>query len=512
MRFTAVVGVLVGLSFLAACRNNDGTTKPDGGAMPGVDGGNAPTRIQDIQDDDMPEGTAVVLRGVIVTAIDTYGNRQNDFWVQDPAGGPRSGVHVFNAPAAVVRTLARGDIVDITGGIKQEFAPNGDTSGRTVTEVGPPGGGAMLQVTKTGTTTVPTPVVVDALPIGQKATRQERDEEWEQWEGVLITLTNIRQFNDASQVPSTNNPDTTLQLFSVTGEMFLESGLAAFPAAGLGAGTCIASATGVLDYIINWFVLHREPSDIVVAGTGCAAPEDSEVACTDTLDNDGNTFKDCVDNKCVLGHSGCRTVRSITEVQTTTTVGAVELVDATVMALSKNKKNLWISTDATAAPNQGVFVFGTGADLDEAIVVGSKVTVIGTVSESNNDTNGDSVTQIRALQITPVVGEAGAVTPIADPDPSQLVVSATGEPFESVLVTFTNVKVTALGNPNAGGNFGVGELEVGTTKFLTDDDIVLLPDAVGTCYASITGIWTYQVFSNAYGLYPIVAPTPVTCP
>jgi hypothetical protein len=512
MRFAAVVGVLVGLSFLAACRS-DSNTRPDGGGgTPGVDSGKPPTRIQDIQDDDMPEGTVVELRGVIVTAIDTYGNRQNDFWVQDPAGGERSGLHVFNAPAAVVRTLARGDVVDITGGVKQEFAPRGDMSGRTVTEVGPPSAGAMLQVTRTGTTTVPAPVVVDALPIGQKATRQERDAEWEKWEGVLITLTNIRQFNEASEVPSASNPDSTLQLFSVTGEMFLESGLAAFPATGLATGTCIASATGVLDYIVNWFVLHRDPADIVVGGTGCAPPEDSEAACTDTLDNDGNTFEDCVDNKCVLGHSGCRTVKSITDVQTTMTAGAVELVGATVTVLSRNKKNLWISTDGAAAPNQGVFVFGTGADLDAAIVVGSKVTVIGTVSESNNDDSGDTVTQIRALQITPVEGDLATVTPIVDPDPSQLIVKATGEPFESVLVTFTNVKVTVLGNPNTGGNFGVGELQVGTTKFLIDDDIILLTDAVGTCYASITGIWTYQVFNNAYGLYPTAAPTPVACP
>src|SRR5262249_38652340 len=70
--------------------------------------------IQDVQSDAMPPGTPVELHGVVVTAIDTFGGKTGDLWVEEPSGGPFSGIHVFGAPVAQVANLAVGDIVDIT--------------------------------------------------------------------------------------------------------------------------------------------------------------------------------------------------------------------------------------------------------------------------------------------------------------------------------------------------------------------------------------------------------------
>jgi hypothetical protein len=69
--------------------------------------------------------------------------------------------------------------------------------------------------------------------------------------------------------------------------------------------------------------------------------------------------------------------------------------------------------------------------------------------------------------------------------------------------------VTKIPDPNA--NY-VGELSQGGTVFLSDDDILRTTDALATCYKDITGIWTYQVFNNAYGLLPISVTLGGTCP
>ena len=87
---------------------------------------------------------------MVVTAIDTFGNRTGDFFVQEPGGGEFSGIKVFGAPLDQVAALAVGDIVDITGAEKDEFALTSDMSGLKVTELKPVAGGTMT-VTKMGT-------------------------------------------------------------------------------------------------------------------------------------------------------------------------------------------------------------------------------------------------------------------------------------------------------------------------------------------------------------------------
>ena len=47
---------------------------------------------------------------MVVTAIDTYGAKTGDIWVEEPEGGKCSGVHVYDAPLSDVATLAVGDI------------------------------------------------------------------------------------------------------------------------------------------------------------------------------------------------------------------------------------------------------------------------------------------------------------------------------------------------------------------------------------------------------------------
>jgi len=79
-------------------------------------------------------------------------------------------VKVFGAPLDQHRGTRAGDLVDITGAQKDEFAYMAMPGDPTVTELKPVTGGTMT-ITKVGTGTVPAPADVDAAAISLLATR-----------------------------------------------------------------------------------------------------------------------------------------------------------------------------------------------------------------------------------------------------------------------------------------------------------------------------------------------------
>src|SRR5215212_7740832 len=94
MRITTLALLGLGLS-LGACRGDGGDDNgvdPDG---PPMDTGSGVVTIKDVQSDTMMVGTVVKLKGVVVTAVDMFGTSLGDLFIQDPAGGPFSGVKVF---------------------------------------------------------------------------------------------------------------------------------------------------------------------------------------------------------------------------------------------------------------------------------------------------------------------------------------------------------------------------------------------------------------------------------
>ena len=477
MRITQLA--LLGLS-LVACRGSGGGGGDDDVLVNDAPAAGGSVTIQEVQNPTMPVGTAIELDGVVVIAIDTFGARTGDIWVMEPGGGEFSGVKVFGAPLDQIATLVPGDIVTISNAQKEEFACSvaicgaDFRDGLSTTEVEGAAGGT-LSVIKTGTGAVPAPTIVDALAIETKATQAERDAEWEKWEGVLITVTNARQATD----PSSFGGGAVDQFnFKATGNVAVQSALASLGANAI-AGTCYAGITGIGDFFFDYLLYPTSTDKLVTGGTGCAA----------------------------------QTVTTIAAIQAGTTTGSVVVNEVFVASLAKNKKSLWVTQSLVATPNAGIFVLRSGAELPATIVPGAKVTILGKTKEQNNDTTGDTVTQIESASVQFLAAPVGSPVPEATLQASALVAAATGEPFESVLVTLTNVKVNALGDATPmTGNFGVGQLQQGATTFLSDDDILLLADPVGTCYASVTGIWTYQVFSNAYGLLPISTTPGGTCP
>ena len=112
---------LTGLFFVAfyGCRGDDSSTGADAGP---IDDGDT---IQEVQSDTMPEGTPVTLRSVVVVAVDTYGGRTGGAYIMEPEGGPFSGVFIFLTDTSAAG-LSPGDLVDVEGGVKDEFALNAE--------------------------------------------------------------------------------------------------------------------------------------------------------------------------------------------------------------------------------------------------------------------------------------------------------------------------------------------------------------------------------------------------
>jgi predicted extracellular nuclease len=497
---TLCFALCASLAATAACR---------GGGDDGDDDGNNPDAssgditIQEIQNDAMPVGTAVNVRGVVVTAVDNYGPRKGNFYVGEPEGGAYSGVLVYGASVDVVAQLAVGDVVDISGAAKDEFGL--DTDDATVTELGPIESGSMI-VTETGTTTPPAPTVIDALAIGRMETAA-REAEYEKYEGVLVTVNNISVTSEIRPV-SSSEPDPMFVAFRITGVLEVDSSLAEIPysattppAPFVTGGDCLASITGMGDYFFNYKVLPRATSDIMLGGSGCPAAE-APGTCADGIDNDANGFLDCADRGCAAEPT-CTTDTTVVMIQTGAATGGVRVNDVVVTGrkiFPDDIQGFWVQDAAQAAANNGVFVFTATATPP---MIGEVVDVTGTVTEFDfgNPPMGDRLTQLTNVTVTPVAGSPVTPVPLTGVPVSTLnQIGAAGEPYESVYVQLSNMRV--MSHP---GNDRL-LITNGTDTIVVDDDAynyaMATYPATTTCFGTISGIMTTNIFDDERRLLP----------
>jgi hypothetical protein len=547
-RFIGLVATVGMLSTVVACRGGDDDGDDDGvpdSAMPlpdahlngdgsvidgdgsvieQPDGGlSGEVTIYQVQDPagTVSEGAQVTLKNVVITAIDTFGARVGGIYVQELDGGPFSGVFVFGAQFATAPVV--GDIVTVSGGVKQEFicpvssCPTQDTTGRKLTEIGPPQGGTVT-LTKTGTGKLPTPPVVDPTLI------VTNDVEAEKWEGVPITLANVAALSAPRAVSTSDGADATFQGMTVTGPIDVQSSMVhlAIGTTAFVKGDCFGSITGILDYFFDYHLQPRTEEDFVTAGTSCLPAENTAPLCTDGMDNDHNGFSDCQDLSC-RGVAGvdCTVETSIGDIQSGTVPAQtqVALHNVVVTAVAKfheagsttEEARIWVADSATAASRNGILVFkptisGTNSATIDNLVPGDIVNVNGPTKENFDETQINGGTLER-------VGTGPAPTPLVV-TLDMLATPASAEAFEGVLVTVQNQKVVSI-NPDGAMDFG--EWSVGTaTSTLRIDDIMFKKPvglAVGDCFASVTGTLGFG-FSN-YKLEPRSAAdvvTGTTCP
>lgn len=465
---SSVVGALISLSLVAACGRDDKTNNdmPDAGNGSGTDGGTTGKgmTVKDVQADSLPSGTAVELDGVVVTAIDSFGVATGDFWVQDLDGGARSGVHVYGASATDVAKLAVGDLVNIKGAQKFEYAPGttkNPTSTQSLTEVEGVAKGTMV-VTKAGTGAVPAPHPLDAVAIAAMSAT-DRATFLEDWEGVPVILSNARPSNPGSFGSGAEDQKS----FDVTNVVTVESNMAAFPASSANNTTCYASITGVVDFVVGKYtLLPTSTSGFVENGTSCAA-------------------------------ATVYTPTTIAHIQDGTNTNGVKLTGVYVVAAGLASdgtatKTIWVADDLVAAPNTGIEVYMASSGVDDNTrKIGAKVDIQGTITEFNNVLT-EFALGTAAVTLNTAAG-ATAPTPITGIGVDVLGALDTGKQYEGSLVTITKMTVTATSG--ATNQFTLTD-STGTKTIVMDDDVFggftgALP-VVGDCYKSITGVMDAQ--------------------
>lgn len=527
MRLTSLIAVLslAAASFAAACRSDNNTTTDGQGSGSGSNSG---TTVKDVQSDTMAPGTPVTLNNVVVTAVDTFGTKTGDLWVEDMGGGKRSGVHVFKATVAGGAVVI-GDVVNITGAIKAEFAltgSNADNSGRTTTELEPASSSSTLTVTKTGATATITPDKVDALAIGQLYDSTMSmlgggpafSNAWEDWEGVLVELDNVSATSSAKGFGMTPAPDA--YALKITGVAKMEGTMTDISM--LASGACFGQLVGVVDYFYDYLVLPRQASDFNTAGTSCPA---AETLCADNIDNDGNGFTDCSDNGCVVATSSCRAATTIHALDVAADAAptapvlppAVGLTGVCVTAVSG--KNMFVADAGTAAADGGIISFGT---VPTGVVAGSTVDIIANTSlfKQSMSTAPEPQVELSSLQITKDTANCTVVPANTGLTAAQLTADATGHKWIGSLITITGAGAT--------GQFKITTAQSSTSKFgrltqngtafsygwtfFTGFDANGATNSTTQCYNSITGIWTYDTNgAGSYEILPTVIPTAVAC-
>ena len=89
------IAIAIAVLAVAGCRSGEGDGPGGDSGNGGAADGGSGVSIYDVQSESMPVGTSVVLRGVVVSAVDSFGGRVGGIYVQEPEGGEFSGVFVF---------------------------------------------------------------------------------------------------------------------------------------------------------------------------------------------------------------------------------------------------------------------------------------------------------------------------------------------------------------------------------------------------------------------------------
>jgi hypothetical protein len=498
------------LSMFFACRSSNDqpldATSGDGGGSGGF------MTIQQVQSTSTPAGTAVSLQGVVVTAVDSFGTRQGDFWVEEPGGGPFSGVLIYPPAAAQAQAVALtvGSIVTITGGEKDDFAltgSDGDTTGRTDTEIEQISGGKMV-ITVTGTGTVPAPASIDLTAIGQLYDPTQTatgggsafNAAWQMWEGVLVTATNV----DAFGAPKTFGSGGADQYdLDISGDGKLEGSLTDITMSGITTDTCLATLTGVVDYFYDFLIYPRDAADIATGGTGCVFENaaNGSAFCTDGIDNDGNGFTDCADLGCEVGANayvgescvgtsattcGCSANpaagQGAAAVQAVTGTNKPPIILNSVVVTAVGKSGFWVADAALAASGHGTYVF-TSATPPASAAIGSTLTVQGLGEQYGSGAITEPELDDPTIIGTPTTGATLQAAAVAVATATG---ASTGAPWIGSLVTLTGpFIVTAVTTHDI-------TLTDGTTSFTMADSA--FPTFGGTapvvnqCYSGLTGV------------------------
>jgi predicted extracellular nuclease len=223
----------------------------------------AATTVIDIQKGIVAVNTPVQVEGVVVTAIKagTSATQPKYVWVEDPTGVDFSGIAVYKATAPA--GLAIGDQVTVKG-VTTEYSGGGTGS---VTEIQSTAANPAT-ITKTGTASVPTPMVLSPAALVAPPTPNPYD-------GLLVKVVNVKVTNIN---PDKTTPDPAPYGTPNFGEWTVsDSNLRIddllMPSqgqpVGIAVGDCYTSVVGVFDYSFGNFKIEPRSAADLTMGTGC---------------------------------------------------------------------------------------------------------------------------------------------------------------------------------------------------------------------------------------------------
>ena len=403
------VFLAVALVFSAGCRNED--DDKDGGVAgdqkvvtgdgePADSGPASEATISQILKATIVKGKKVLLKSVVITAVDGSGTYKGDVYVQDSAGGKNSGIKLYRpqrADGKKISELKVGDVVNVEGIVKWWHPKDGEFSDtkcknkKHIKELD----SATITYIKAGTEPIPAVVTVKDL---QDCTVADS------YEHVLVTLKKVAVLT----VEKTTKYNKVV--LSGGGEI----GDDLYPTESLTKDNCY-TFTGIVVYFYGYRLHVRSKADMKT-DTGCPK--------TATL-----TIKDVQDTKSAK-HPKTGSVVKV--------LGVVTAVDA-----KKDKngyyKGFWIQDETATGPNNGLYAYGySWKETDAAAkkpAVNDKVEVLGTYKEYYDLTELDSVSFTKkgtvSTPIAPIKVKAAEIKTGA----------ATAEGYEGMLVQVDNITV-----------------------------------------------------------------------
>lgn len=231
------------LSFVASACSltaNDGN-ESTGVDSTGDDGGIQAVTIYDIQQGMVPEGSAVLLRDVVISS--PLNATEGAVFVQEAAGGPFSGIYLFMYTEVVdALEVEVGDVVEVRGQYSEYF----EFSELTISNA--------ADITKSGSSMPPVATPVDAAMLAGGG------EYAESYESVLVSIAS----------PSVSESDAGFGQFQVDGALLvddwflLEQGTSPHPP----LDTVFDSITGPVLYEFEEYKIVPRTLEDFVGGTG----------------------------------------------------------------------------------------------------------------------------------------------------------------------------------------------------------------------------------------------------
>ena len=370
--------------------------------------------IQEAQVEGTMTDMPVVVEGVIVTSGLEGGGA--GFYAQDEGGGAWCGAYIFTDWADLDEsyTLDVGDVVSFEAAVTEYY----DLTELTITE------GDTLVATGSGAD-----VYAESLT--------SIPEDWEPYEGVLVTLTDVTVTSDSS---SYGEADTDWDI-QIDDTLFGDT-------LDFAEGAFIESLTGIVSYSYStWEILPRSADDLTgyTGGTGGGDPDNVTVAeIQQGLDDGTMSEGDDVIVEGVVATSG----------------------------LDVAGKGFYVQ-DAGGGAWSGVYVY-LGSITGVEVEVGDVLTIAGELDEYYDFTE----LKVSSADDVSITGSGTPVATAISAAPSDW------EPYEGCLLEVADVEV--LTDPDS---YSEAETNYG---FYLNDSLYAYDAAEGDSFSSVTGLLDYS--------------------